>query len=63
MVETSKKLIIGSAVVAGLVALACVFDLALGFPFGGYDTTSDILFLVGSLLVLFMGYDAWKDLR
>ena len=63
MNATAKNLILASVIVAGLVALASIMDIALGFPFAGYSTTMDITFLIGALIVLYLGYDAWKDLR
>ena len=63
MTDTPKRLIIASAIVAVLVTIACIMDLALGIPFAGYSSTMDVLFLVGALIVLYLCYDAWKDLR
>lgn len=61
--DTSKTLLRVSAVIAGLVAVASILDLALGFPFAGYSMMLDVCFLIGSLIVLYLAYDAWKDLR
>ena len=63
MTDTSKTLLRVSAVVAGLVAVAAILDLALGFPFAGYNTVMDICFLIGALIVIYLAWDAWKDLR
>jgi hypothetical protein len=57
----SKNLIFGSAAVAGLVALLAIMDLALRFPFGGYSATTDILFLVGAGIVLYLGWDTFRE--
>lgn len=63
MSDTPKLLLRVSAVIAVLVAIASILDLALGFPFAGYSTVMDVCFLLGSLIVLYLAWDAWKDLR
>ena len=63
MTETAKKILIASAVVAGLVLVASILDLALGFPFAGYSATMDVCFILGSLIVLYLVFDSWQDLR
>jgi len=62
MSGTSKKMIIGSMVAAGLVAVAAAADLAMGFPFAGH-VVMDITFLVSAALVMYLGYDAYKELN
>jgi hypothetical protein len=57
----SKNLIFGSAAVAGIVVLLAITDLALKFPFGGYSATTDILFLVGAGIVLYLGWDSFRE--
>lgn len=57
----SKNLIFGSAAVAGVVILLSILDLALKFPFGGYSATTDILFLVGAAIVLYLGWDSYRE--
>jgi hypothetical protein len=49
--------------VAGLMLLLFALDLALGFPFGGISTTVDIFSLLASGVLLYLAYDALKDLR
>ena len=70
MANASKGVIIGSAAVAGLVIVAALLDLFLGFPFGPSPPESgsgrmimDITFVLGGAAVLYMAYDAYKDLR
>lgn len=66
MSDTSRKMIYGSMGAAGLVALAAVADLITGIPFGwgsGKTWLMDILFLISSGIVLYLGWDALKDLR
>jgi hypothetical protein len=62
MSGASKKVIVGSTVVAGLVALVSILDLALGLPFGR-QMTWDILFLLSAAAVIYMAYDAYQDLK
>lgn len=46
---------------AGIVVIAVVLDIVLGFPFG-QKYVMDVMFLIGAALVLYMGYDAYQDL-
>jgi hypothetical protein len=48
--------------VAGLLLLLFLLDLLAGFPFGGVSTAVDIFGIIGSGLVLYLAYDASKDL-
>jgi hypothetical protein len=58
-------MVIGSMVVAGLVALAAVSDLVLGVPFTGseHSRLMDILFIVAAAIVGYLSWDAYRDLR
>jgi hypothetical protein len=47
-------------VVAGLIALAFGFDLALQFPFSGASRTMDICFVITALI---LAYLSWTTLR
>jgi hypothetical protein len=58
-----RMMCFGSMGVAGLLLLLFVFDLVLGFPFGGSSKVVDIFGLVVSGLVLYLAYDAYRDLR
>jgi hypothetical protein len=49
--------------VAGLLILLFVLDLLLHVPFGGISTTVDIFCILASSLVLYLAYDAFRDLR
>jgi hypothetical protein len=59
----SKKLIFGSMVAAGLVALLSTLDLALKVPFAGYSPTMDILYLVAAAIILFMCWESYRENR
>lgn len=61
MSNASKQMIIGSMAVAGLVALASIVDIITAIPFAG-QIVMDIMFLLAAGLVIFMGYDSYKDL-
>ncbi len=64
MKDLPKKVVIGSMVVAGLVALAAITDMVMGIPFSGSEHTfmMDILFLICSAIVGYLSWDAFKDL-
>jgi len=57
----TKNMIFGSVGAAGLVALLSILDMAVKVPFGGYSLLTDILFLVGSLIVLYMGWESYRE--
>lgn len=57
-------MVIGSMVVAGVVALLAISDLATGVPFTGvHSKLMDILFLVAAAIVGYLSWDAYRDLR
>jgi hypothetical protein len=59
-------MIYGSIAASGLVALAAIADLVTGIPFGfgsGQTMIMDILFLISAGIVIYLGWDALKDLR
>jgi hypothetical protein len=62
MAGKSRGIVLGSMGVAGLMGLAAILDLALGFPFGG-QMVMDIMFILAAGLVAYMGVDCLKDIR
>lgn len=56
-----KKMIFASVGVAGLVALLSILDLSVKFPFAGYSVALDIMFLVTSAIIGYLGWDAYRD--
>lgn len=42
--------------------LISILDMTLKFPFGGYSMTTDILFLVGAVIVLYMGWETYREI-
>jgi hypothetical protein len=59
----TKRLIFFAIGAAGVVALLAVLDLSLKFPFGGYSLFLDISFLVAAAIVLFLGWDTYRENR
>ena len=63
-VPTMEKWLCWGAIgVAGLLLLLFILDLAIGIPFGKLSMVVDIFGIVASALVLFLGWDAMRDLR
>jgi hypothetical protein len=64
MQEMPKRVVIGSMVVAAVVALAAIADLVMGVPFSGSSHTKlmDILFIVAAGITIYMGWNAYRDL-
>lgn len=60
MSNTSKYMIFGSWGVAGVVAIGALVDIFVKFPFGG-NMVLDIMFLVGAVMIAYLGYDAFKE--
>ncbi len=48
---------------AGLLALLFLLDMVLGMPFGGVSFLVDILGLLAAGLVLYLAFDAFRDLN
>jgi hypothetical protein len=65
MSDAPKKMVIGSMIVAGIVALAAISDLVIGIPFTGseHSRLMDILFIVAAAIVGYLSWDAYRDLR
>lgn len=58
-----KNMILGSMGVAGLVALLAVLDLAMKIPFGGASPIFNILFLSASAILLYIGYETYREMN
>jgi hypothetical protein len=58
-----KWLCWGSMGVAGLMLLLFLLDLFVKVPFGGVSIFVDILSILCSGVVLYLGWDASRDLR
>lgn len=59
--NTSKNMIFASFGVAGVVAAACLLDMATGIPFAR-QMVFDILFLLGAAVVAYLAWDAYSDM-
>jgi hypothetical protein len=58
-----KWLCWGSMGVAGVLLLLFLLDLFLNFPFGGLSKFVDVLAVLACGIVLYLSWDAFKDLR
>lgn len=63
MGERSKMLIFAGGGAAAIAMLLAITDLAAGFPYGKFNPTMDIMFLIAGAIVLYLCYDAFQDLR
>ena len=61
MTPGTKRMLIGSFAVAGLVGIASVVDIFAGFPFAG-RIMLDIMFILSAALIGYMGWDTWREL-
>ena len=58
-----KWLCWGSMGTSGLLLLLFLLDLVLKVPFGGVSPVVDIISILACGLVLYLAYDAFRDLR
>jgi hypothetical protein len=58
-----KWLCWGSMGVAGLLLLLFLLDIPVGIPFGGISPVVDVFGILASGLVLYLAWDASRDLR
>lgn len=58
-----KWLCWGSMGIAGLLLLLFLLDLFTALPFGGISKAVDIISILTSALVLYLAWDAMRDLR
>jgi hypothetical protein len=58
-----KWLCWGSMGVAGLLLLLFLLDAVVGFPFGRTSILVDVFGIIASGVVLFLAFDASRDLR
>ncbi len=59
----AKAMSIAGMIVAGLIALIFLTDLIPGvnIPFGGVNKTADFGFLVSSLILAYLSWNAFRD--
>jgi hypothetical protein len=58
-----KWLCWGSMGVSGFLLLLFLLDLVLGFPFGKLSFLADVFGVLACAIVLYLGWDAFQDLR
>lgn len=58
-----KVMAMGGMVVAGLVTLIFGLDLVAGVPFQGVSTPMDIGFVVCGLILGYLSWNAFRDIR
>jgi hypothetical protein len=58
-----KWLCWGSMGVAGLLLVLFLFDLLTGIPFGGVSVAVDVISMLASAIVLYLAWDASRDLQ
>ena len=56
-----KWMCLGSMIVAGVVLLLYGLDLAIGIPFGRIGLVQDIVLVIAAALVLWQGYETWRE--
>ena len=57
----AKAMSIAGMVVSGLLFVVFAADLALGIPFGGQQSMTDIGFVVGAGLLAYLSWNAFRD--
>ena len=58
-----KWLCLGTIAVSGLLLVAFALDLFMKIPFGGLSTTVDILSALGAALILYLGWESYREHR
>ena len=59
----AKAMSIAGMVVAGLLTLVFTADLAIAVPFGRVGTVTDAGFVVSSLILAYLSWNAFRDAR
>ena len=60
MSKNLKRLLTGSMVASGIVAVTAIVDMVLGIPYSG-KLVFDVLFLITAAIVIYMGYETFKE--
>ena len=60
MSKQIKRLLLGSMIASGLVAVTAIVDLIIGIPYSS-KPAFDIMFLISAAIVLYMGYETLKE--
>lgn len=59
----AKALTIGGMIVAGLTIVAFGLDMIIAFPFQGANTMIDIGFVIAGLILGYLSWNAFSDVR
>lgn len=57
----TKNMIYGSMAAAGIIAVLSVLDMIAKIPFAGYSLAMDICFLLASSIILYMGWETFRE--
>ena len=49
--------------IAGLLMVAFILDLAIKMPFGGLSKVVDVLAILSCGLIVYLGWDSYRELR
>jgi hypothetical protein len=58
-----KAMAIAGMAVGGLIALAFAADLFLGIPFGGRVPLTDIGFMICGVILAYLSWNAFRDVK
>ncbi|MBL4884941.1 MAG: hypothetical protein JKY95_10450 [Planctomycetaceae bacterium] len=58
-----RRLLTASGIATGLVGFLSVLDMAVGIPFARFSMVMDVMFLISSLLVIYMIRQCFQELR
>jgi threonine/homoserine/homoserine lactone efflux protein len=56
-----KVLSMTSMVIAGVLGVVFLLDLAVGMPFGRSDVVTDVLVIVAAALLIWQGVETWLE--
>lgn len=57
----AKAMSIAGMIVAGLLALVFIADLAVGIPFSRVGTVTDIGFLLSAVILAYLSWNSFRD--
>ncbi len=57
-----KGLCLAAVLVAALMLIIFGLDLALKWPFGRAGLVQDIVLVIAAALIIWMGYETWREL-
>lgn len=56
-----KILSMTAMVIAGVLGVVFLLDLAVGIPFGRSDVVTDVLVIVAAALLIWQGVETWLE--